>query len=165
MTELFRQPVQRGDQNEPDGRRIVARILIIDDEPVLRMTFRHILEEEGHEVLDAEDGEVGVEVCRECHPDLVITDMIMPKQAGSTTVAILTEEFPAMPVIAMSGASVKVPHEWQGPGQRVTYVMKPVDRPALLGLVNATLSKLTKPTRGDHSRRSRNSRGDSLHAT
>lgn len=165
MTELFRQPVQRGAQYEADGQRVVARILIIDDEPVLRMTFRHILEEEGHEVLDAEDGEVGVEVCRECHPDLVITDMIMPKQAGSTTVAILTEEFPAMPVIAMSGASVRVPQEWQESGQQVTYVMKPVDRPALLDLVNSMLSKLTQPTRGDHSRRSRNSRGDSLHAT
>ena len=111
MTELFGDSVKGADLDGTEERHAVARILIIDDEPVLRMTFRHILEEEGHEVLDAEDGEAGVAMCRESHPDLVITDMIMPKQAGSATVAILTKEFPAMPVIAMSGAGVKVPRE------------------------------------------------------
>lgn len=113
----------------------MARILVIDDEPVLRITFRHILEEEGHEVLDAEDGVSGVDVCRESHPDLVITDMMMPRREGSETVAILTREFPAMPVIAMSGGDVKAPREWETNGNRVQYVAKPVDGPALLALV------------------------------
>ena len=117
----------------------MARILVIDDEPVLRITFRHILEEEGYEVFDAEDGAEGVEVCRESHPDLVITDMMMPKQEGSETVAILRQEFPAMPVIAMSGAEVRLPREWQANGNPVRCVQKPVDRPALLGLVKDVL--------------------------
>lgn len=138
----------------------MARILVIDDEPVLRITFRYILEEEGHEVLDAEDGVAGVDVCRACHPDLVITDLIMPRRQGTETVAILTEEFPAMPVIAMSGAESKPPREWLNGGQ-VRYVMKPVDRPALLDLVNRMLLKsLIMPTRGDRSKQSRNCRSD-----
>lgn len=113
----------------------MARILVIDDEPVLRITFRHILEEEGYEVFDAEDGLAGVEVCRQSRPDLVITDMMMPRQEGSETVAILTREFPAMPVIAMSGGDVKAPREWHTNGNRVQYVAKPVAGPALLALV------------------------------
>ena len=119
----------------------MARILVIDDEPVLRFTFRHILEEEGYEVLDAEDGIEGVAVARESRPDLVITDMIMPRQQGAETVAILTREFPAMPVIAMSGADVSAPREWQTSGYRVEYLAKPVDRPMLLELVNKLLQR------------------------
>lgn len=143
----------------------MARILVIDDEPVLRITFRHILEEEGHEVFDAADGIAGVEACRQSHPDLVITDMMMPRQQGTETVAILAREFPAMPVIAMSGADVKAPREWQLGERRVEYVAKPVDRPALLALVQKLLVESIKPTRGDRSMRSRRSRGDSPRAS
>lgn len=117
----------------------MARILVIDDEPVLRFTFRHILEEEGYEVFDAEDGIEGVEVARESRPDLVITDMMMPRQQGGETVAILNREFPAMPVIAMSGADVSAPRDWQTNGKRVEYLPKPVDRPKLLALVSKLL--------------------------
>ncbi len=106
---------------------------------MLRITFRHFLEEAGHEVLDAEDGLDGVRVCRETQPDLVITDMVMPRQEGAVTVAILAREFPGMPVIAMSGASVGAPREWLEPGGHIKYVAKPVTRPALLDMVNKLL--------------------------
>lgn len=142
----------------------MARILVIDDEPVLRITFRHILEEEGHEVLDAEDGAEGVDMCRAQHPDLVITDLIMPKLEGTEAVAIMTKEFPAMPVIAMSGAGARPPREWMNGGQ-VRFVAKPVDRPALLDLVNKLLvTRTSKPTKGDRSTQTY-CRGDHPHAT
>lgn len=115
----------------------MARIVVIDDEPVLRLTFRYILEQVGHQVWDAENGRVGVEICRTAHPDLVITDMIMPEQEGLETVEILSREFPGMPIIAMSGAGAESPDP---ANERVQFVVKPLDRPVLLNLVEQMIS-------------------------
>ena len=65
----------------------MSRILIIDDEPVLRLTLRYFLEQAGHEIWDAENGRVGVEICRSAHPDLVVTDIMMPEQEGVADVS------------------------------------------------------------------------------
>ena len=121
----------------------MSRILVIDDEPVLRLTFRYILEQDGHTVWDAENGKVGVDLCRHEHPDLVITDIMMPEQAGWETLSILRSEFPALPVIAMSGAGVAFASDGNETKSSCRYVEKPVDRPILLGLVNDLLSKTT----------------------
>ena len=118
----------------------MSRIVIIDDEPVLRLTFRHILEQDGHTVWDAENGKVGVDLCRHEHPDLVITDIMMPEQEGWETLSILHQEFPAMPVIAMSGAGVVFASNGRQSKSRCRYVEKPVDRPILLGLVHDLLN-------------------------
>ncbi len=58
------------------------KILVVDDEPDSRETVRFILEAEGYEVLEAEDGQMGVEMVRTARPDLVIMDMMMPKKDG-----------------------------------------------------------------------------------
>lgn len=84
----------------------MSRIVVIDDEPVLRLTFRHILEQEGHEVWDAAEGWVGLDLCRSHRPDLVITDLLLPGQDGTQTLRVLQAEFPGVPVIAMSGGRV-----------------------------------------------------------
>jgi DNA-binding NtrC family response regulator len=120
----------------------MPRIVVIDDEPVLRLTFRHILEGAGHQVWAAENGRVGLDVCREASPDLVITDMMMPEQEGVETLAILHDEFPSLPVIAMSGGGVMLTAEQQKEWN-VHYVVKPLERPRLLGLVDDVLKETT----------------------
>lgn len=117
----------------------MSRILIIDDEPALRMTFRHILEQDGHTVWDADNGKTGVDLCRHEHPDLVITDIMMPQQEGWETLSILTKEFPNTPVIAMSGAGGVFAKDGSNTDTHYRYVEKPVDRPMLLGLVHDLL--------------------------
>ena len=116
----------------------MSRIVLIDDEPVLRLTFRHILEGAGHEVRDAANGKIGVSLCRQACPDLVITDVIMPEQEGGATLEILEREFPGVPVIVMSGT--EAPHLSAIPSGQVCYVLKPLDRPRLLQLVEAMLA-------------------------
>ncbi|GMW03136.1 MAG: hypothetical protein AMXMBFR84_42710 [Candidatus Hydrogenedentota bacterium] len=116
----------------------MSRIVLIDDEPVLRLTFRHILERDGHEVWDAEDGRIGVDICRAKVPDLVITDVMMPGQAGLQTVQILKREYPEMPVIVMTGGAIP---KISGLGANdCAYVMKPVNGPELIKLVHSMLS-------------------------
>lgn len=60
----------------------MARLLLIDDEANLRHTLSYALRQEGYEVLTAQDGEEGLELFRTSAPDLVILDVMMPKQDG-----------------------------------------------------------------------------------
>jgi len=60
----------------------VTRLLLIDDEANLRHTLSYALRQEGYEVLTAQDGEEGLEIFRTSVPDLVILDVMMPKQDG-----------------------------------------------------------------------------------
>ncbi|MCP3890144.1 MAG: response regulator [Desulfobulbaceae bacterium] len=79
------------------------QILIIDDEPTALKVLRKILELEGYEVLEAANGEEGVELFHQNPCDLVITDMVMPIKDGLQTILDLREEIPDLPIIAVSG--------------------------------------------------------------
>ncbi|HEX9934892.1 MAG TPA: response regulator [bacterium] len=57
-------------------------ILIVEDEPVFRLIFRGVFEQDGYEVLEAVDGEAGWEAVRGKKPDLVLLDLILPKISG-----------------------------------------------------------------------------------
>lgn len=60
----------------------MTRVLVIDDEPNLRHTLSYALRQEGYEVLTAGDGEEGLELFRQSKPDLVILDVMLPRQDG-----------------------------------------------------------------------------------
>jgi CheY-like chemotaxis protein len=83
--------------------KIMARILVIDDEELARITLRKILVGAGHVVVEAENGDEGLTAQRESPCDLVITDMIMPVKEGVETISDLKQEFPNVRIIAMSG--------------------------------------------------------------
>lgn len=83
--------------------RIIARILVIDDEELARFTLREILEAAGHEVVEAANGNDGIRY-QKAHPfDMVITDMIMPEKEGVETVVKLKGKYPDLKIIAISG--------------------------------------------------------------
>lgn len=58
------------------------RLVVIDDDPEKRELFRHLLADYDYEILDAADGEAGLELARTHLPDLVITDLMLPKMNG-----------------------------------------------------------------------------------
>lgn len=123
-----------------------GKILVIDDEPVLRETFKHLLENEGYCVWVAEDGVQGVEMYRDIHPDLVITDVLMPNRGGQETVAIIRAEEPSQPIIVMS--AVQEPDDLDPPANADAYcfLRKPVDLQVLLDLVGVILTPLPRST-------------------
>ncbi|TVP42456.1 MAG: response regulator [Gemmatimonadales bacterium] len=82
----------------------MAKILIIDDDPALRGTMRKILERSGHDVSEAGDGDAGLRQVAAEAPDLVITDLLMPEKEGIETIQELTEHFPDVRILAVSGA-------------------------------------------------------------
>lgn len=61
---------------------MVVKVLIIDDDPILRMVLTKTLEEQGYQVIAALDGEQGVEQARAVKPDLIICDWSMPRMDG-----------------------------------------------------------------------------------
>ena len=82
----------------------MARILIVDDEVLVRNTLRRILERDGHEVVEAENGESGLESFRSQPSDLVIVDLFMPVMDGLEMLSELRQEFPGTRAIAISGS-------------------------------------------------------------
>jgi DNA-binding response OmpR family regulator len=81
----------------------MARVLIIDDNRLLRRMMVRVLTSLGHEVAEARDGEEGLKTFRMHRPALVITDIVMPRQEGFQTIRELRGEAPSVAIIAVSG--------------------------------------------------------------
>jgi CheY-like chemotaxis protein len=81
----------------------MLRILIIDDEDQFRSMLRRVLERASYEVVEAQDGNEGIQRCREAPMDLIITDILMPGKEGLETIMDLRREFPQVKIIAISG--------------------------------------------------------------
>lgn len=79
------------------------KILIIDDETLVRESFAVYLEDSNFQVLEAENGRQGIEKCRQTCPDLVLCDLRMPGLDGLDVLSTITQEFPEMPIIMVSG--------------------------------------------------------------
>jgi len=83
----------------------MARILIIDDEPNMRSMLRRMLHQAGHQVNEAGNGAEGIDSYERDPPDLVITDILMPKKEGIETIIALHRADPDLPIIAISGGA------------------------------------------------------------
>jgi len=81
----------------------VPRILVMEDDDALRGLLTRVLRSAGHEVLEAENGVVGLRLWREHGADLVLTDIHMPETNGIEVMLELRAFAPTLPVIAMSG--------------------------------------------------------------
>ena len=81
----------------------MARIIVIDDQEPIRRIVRRALEQDGHEVLDASEGEMGMRLLEQHAADVVITDIFMPGQDGILTLRQIRKQFPAVKVIVISG--------------------------------------------------------------
>src|SRR5687767_10350148 len=76
----------------------MARILVIEDITTIRENIAEILALEGHDVLNAEDGAMGIQLAQEALPDLIICDIMMPQRNGYEVVQELQRN-PATAVI------------------------------------------------------------------
>jgi two-component system chemotaxis response regulator CheY len=81
----------------------MTKILVIDDDAIVRRTLTKILEDGGYEVVNADDGLRGMAMFRSEQPDLVITDIIMPDQEGIQTITEMRSAKPDAKIIAISG--------------------------------------------------------------
>lgn len=83
-------------------------VLIVEDNEDIRLVFTTMLRYAGYRVLEAVDGEMGLRLAREYHPDLVLMDISLPRLTGFDAAAILKdlEETSDIPLIAVTA------HDW-----------------------------------------------------
>ena len=82
----------------------MKRVLLIEQDATLRTTFRHLLEENGYEVVDAGDGSAVLDRCRNFRPQIVVTNLSakLEHPSDSSVVSALRGEFEKLPIISMS---------------------------------------------------------------
>jgi DNA-binding response OmpR family regulator len=120
----------------------MARILVIDDDPVMRQILRVVLQTEGHEISEAADGNAGIAEYRARPTDLIIADMIMPEKPGWEAILELRREFPDVKAIGISAGGRLGPHGYLMLAKRFgakRVLMKPIKRTDLLTAVDEVL--------------------------
>ncbi|MBN2427981.1 MAG: response regulator [Deltaproteobacteria bacterium] len=117
-------------------------ILIIDDEPGLRFMLRNYLEDSGLEVLEADNGLAGLQLFREQHPDMVISDLRMPEMDGLEVLSAVATEKPETPVVVISGAGLIQDVIEALRRGAWDYVVKPIsDMGLILHVINKALER------------------------
>mgnify|MGYP000851185327 CR=1 FL=1 len=125
----------------------MSKILIIEDEKILRETLADILEISGYSVVMAKDGEEGVETFTNTHPDLVICDINMPKMDGFEVLKMLETLVPAAEFPPFIFLSAKTEPQSIRDGMNlgaVDYITKPYSAPELLKVIALRLEKRKK---------------------
>ena len=82
-----------------------ARILVVDDEPSIRISLSHALTEIGYRTRSAEDGLTALQEIRRQLPDILVSDLNMPGMSGFELLSVVRRRFPAIHAIAMSGVA------------------------------------------------------------
>jgi CheY-like chemotaxis protein len=85
-----------------DGTRV--RVLVVDDDPLMRTLIGDVLESTGYHPIEAQNGREASSTCRQQNVSLVIMDLVMPEREGIETIQEIRRDYPVLPIIAMSGA-------------------------------------------------------------
>lgn len=117
------------------------RIIIADNESIIRMDLKELLEEAGHTVVgEASDGSKAVELARKHRPDLVIMDIKMPEMDGITAAKIISHEKIA-PVLLLTAYSQKEIVEKAKDSGVLAYLVKPVKEVNLFPAMEIAMSR------------------------
>ncbi|MBP7491844.1 MAG: response regulator, partial [Rhodoferax sp.] len=122
------------------------RLLLIEDDAILRLSLKRQLEAEGHRVDLASDGEDGLFQAREYPFDLAIIDLGLPKVNGITVLQTLRAEGCTLPILVLTARS-----SWQDKVRGLEagaddYLVKPFEYPELAARVKALLRRALKAT-------------------
>ena len=106
--------IQSVESVSPLEARVIAqfryRVLVVDDEPGIRETTQILLENQGYDVLTAGDGLDGLLALSKSLPDVIISDLHMPRMSGFEFLTIVRQRFPHIGIVAMSGEYVLGQH-------------------------------------------------------
>jgi CheY-like chemotaxis protein len=106
----------------------MSHILVIEDDEQFREMLVQMLTADSHRVTIARDGEEGLRLSGQVKPELIITDILMPKKDGIETIMELAKREAGIPIIAMSGGRRSISAEFN------------LESASLMG-VKATLAK------------------------
>ena len=119
----------------------MAKVLIVDDSETQRFTLSKIIEEQGHEVVMAEDGEAGISAALDNQPDVILMDVVMPGLNGfqATRKISKNSETADIPVIFVTTKDQETDRIWGLRQGASAYLTKPVDKNELISTMNKVL--------------------------
>ena len=127
-------------QDQPGARRV----LIAEDEALIRLDLREMLQEEGFEVVgEAADGEKAVQLATELQPDVVICDVKMPKMDGITAAGQIAAARIA-PVVILTAFSQRDLIERARDAGAMAYLVKPFHKRDLLPAIEMATSRFAE---------------------
>ncbi|HEV8327698.1 MAG TPA: response regulator [Nitrospiraceae bacterium] len=128
-----------------------GRVLVVDDEADVRKSVRLTLSKAGYDVIEAEDGEAGINALKSgdnpLAVDAIICDLNMPKMGGIEAIPNFLFQFPSCPIIVLSGAdALETATKLFKPGvlfkQGVgEFLSKPIEQERLLSAVNKAVNQ------------------------
>lgn len=118
-------------------------ILVVDDSPTEVHIFKKILEKQGYNIIVAKDGQEGVEIALQAHPDLIVMDVVMPVLNGFQATRQLkkNEKTADIPVLMVTTKDQQTDINWgmrQGANE---YMVKPVAPAELVHKIKALLNE------------------------
>ena len=122
----------------------LTSILVADDDRLVRITLRKILESAGYSLFEAKDGGEAVDVYRKRRPDLVILDIVMPIKDGVRTFLELRGLDSKAKIIAMSAGARSGKIDYLSLTKRIGadgILTKPFNRASVLNLVGEILAR------------------------
>lgn len=116
-------------------------ILLVDDEPTIRILVRAALEDTGYPLIEAADGITGLELARSERPDLILLDVALPRLSGLEVCRQLKED-PATadtPIFLLTGFVQQTDRQAAVDAGAEDFIAKPFSPAALVALVQDTL--------------------------
>ncbi len=130
------------EENRPDGAAL--RVLVAEDEALIRMDLVELLTDEGYNVIaEAGDGEEALELARTLQPDLVVMDVKMPKMDGISAAAMIAEERIA-PVVMLTAFSQRELVERARDAGAMAYVVKPFDASDVVPAIEIAMARFAE---------------------
>lgn len=127
----------------------MARVVVIDDQEPIRRIVRTALERAGHQVLDAGDGELGLQLLEHHAVDVVLSDIFMPGMDGIQMLRQIRKQFPAVKVIVMSGGDSSGMLDLRRDAEllgAVKSLLKPFTTHEIVAVIDSVLER--KPSEG-----------------
>src|SRR5215207_6118737 len=116
----------------------MTRVLVVDDDPDIRLLIRYALVDEGYEVDEASDGQVALDLAGRRKPDIIVLDMRMPRMDGWEFSRLYRERHGALvPIIVLTAARDAALRAADIHAEG--YIAKPFDLEELLELVSSTV--------------------------
>ncbi|MEV6181849.1 ANTAR domain-containing response regulator [Streptomyces sp. NPDC052016] len=138
------QPVDAPDDDKSHVPPLTTRVVIAEDEALIRLDLKEMLEEEGYSVVgEAGDGEQAIELAREHQPDLVILDVKMPKLDGISAAEKIAEERIA-PVLMLTAFSQRDLVERARDAGAMAYLVKPFSKSDVVPAIEMAVSRFTE---------------------
>lgn len=119
----------------------MARILVIDDSFLQRRILSGFIRNRGHEVLEAEGGQVGLELLEAGAVDLVLLDLLMPEMSGFDVLGTIRNQGDELPVVIVSADIQEAARARCEELGATAFLNKPVDEGGLFTAVEPLLRK------------------------